>query len=181
MINNDKKFLKSKTVKLLNANPVALLLSLLIFTSGVASAGPMGALKRGYIQNDQGKKCWYTQVIKENNLYFHSSLKGTNGIITFKNPMCMAASELGLDVNKMSINNIISRLYSHSDANFQTRPSEMFNGSLLQKKGKCIQSKKYHIIGITVDYFVANNSITSVIHGSSVQGCQNQNLTNKIF
>ncbi len=85
----------------------------------------------------------------------------------------MSDNGLGLDVNKMMINNIISKWYSHSDADFQTRVSEMFNGSPLQKKGKCIQSKKYPIIGITVDYLIKGNSITGVIHGSSVQGCTN--------
>ena len=85
----------------------------------------------------------------------------------------MSDKGLGLDVNKMMINNIISRWYSHRDAKFQTRVSEMFNGSLMQKKGKCIQSKTYPLIGITVDYLIENNSITGVIHGSSIQGCKN--------
>ena len=143
----------------------------LLAVSGAACAGPTGALKKGYIQNDSGKKCWYTQVVKENNTYFHGSVKETDGIITFDDPACMSDSGLGLDINKMMINNVISRWYSHSDANFQTRVSEMHKGSLMQKKGKCIQSKTYPIIGITVDYFVKNDSITGVIHGSSIQGC----------
>lgn len=144
---------------------------ILFFSFGTVLAGPTGALKKGYIQNDKGEECWYTQVVKENNSYFHGSLKGSNGIITFDKPTCMSDSGLGLDINKMMINNIISRWYSHSDANFQTRVSEMYKGSALQKRGKCIQSKKYPSIGITVDYFIKNNSITGVIHGSSVQGC----------
>ncbi len=67
---------------------------------------------------------------------------------------CMSDSGVGLFVNKMMINNTISKWYSHSVAAFQTRESEMFNGSELQKKGKCIQSKKYPLIGITVDYYI---------------------------
>ena len=144
-----------------------------IFCYTSANAGPTGALKKGYIQNDQGQKCWYKQTIKENNTYFYSSLKDTNCIITFDNPNCMSDSGLGQEVNIMMINNIISRWYSHRDANFQTRNSELFSGSMFQEKGKCIQSKKYPIIGITVDYLIRNNSITGVIHGSSVQGCTN--------
>ena len=158
-------------MKLLSARLIAGLM--LIAGSNAALAGPTGAQKKGYIQNDKGEKCWYTQIVKENNTYFHGSLKGANGIITFDNPTCMSDSGVGLDVNKMMINNIISRWYSHRDANFQTRTSEMYKGSALQKKGKCIQSKKYPIIGITVDYFIKGNSITGVIHGSSVQGCTN--------
>ena len=89
--------------------------------------------QRGYIRNDSGKKCWYTQKTDENNKYFHG-IKNTVGIITFDDPQCMAASEVGLMVNKMMINNIITTWYSHSDANFQTRESEMYPGSLFQKR-----------------------------------------------
>ncbi len=160
-------------MNLLNSKVVAGFMLISLFGSSAALAGPTGALKKGFIQNDKGDKCWYTQVVKEGNTYFYDSLKGTDGIITFDNPTCMSDNGLGLDVNKMMINNIISKWYSHSDADFQTRVSEMFNGSPLQKKGKCIQSKKYPIIGITVDYLIKGNSITGVIHGSSVQGCTN--------
>lgn len=160
-------------MKLLNTQSVVMFILTSFIMSTSASAGPTGALKKGYIQNDQGEKCWYTQEVKENYIYFHGSLKETDGIITFDNPTCMADSGLGLDVNKMMINNIISKWYSHSDANFQTRVSEMYNGSLMQEKGKCIQSKTYPAIGITVDYLIKGNSITGAIHGSSVQGCTN--------
>ena len=139
--------------------------------SGYVFAGPTGALSKGYIQNNKGVKCWFAQVIKENNTYFHDSLKDTNGIITFDNPTCMTGIGFDLDINKMMINNIVSKWYSHSDANFQNRVTEMYSGSALQKKGQCIQSKKYPLIGITIDYFIKDNSITGVIHGSSVQGC----------
>jgi hypothetical protein len=160
-------------MKLLGHKVVTGLLLICTFNVGNVFAGPTGALVKGYIQNDKGEKCWYTQKIKENNTYFHGSLTGTNGLITFDNPNCMSDSGQGLDVNKMMINNIISKWYSHRDAAFQTRVSEMFNGSALQKQGKCIQSKKYPAIGITIDYFTNGNSITGVIHGSSVQGCTN--------
>jgi hypothetical protein len=165
--------MRRKHMNLLNFKDMAGLIFISLFVSSIALAGPTGALKKGYIQNDKGDECWYTQVVKENSTYFHGSLMGINGIITFDNPACMSDSGLGLDVNKMMINNIISRWYSHSDADFRTRVSEMFNGSALQKKGKCIQSMKYPVVGITVDYFIKDNSITGVIHGSSVQGCTN--------
>lgn len=143
-----------------------------LLNCSAALAGPTNAQKEGFIQNDNGEKCWYKQILKENT-YFHGELKGTNGIITFDDPACMSDKGLGLDINKMMINNVISRWYSHSDANFQTRTSEMFTGSMLQEKGKCIQSMKYPIMGITVDYFIKNDSITGVIHGSTIQGCTN--------
>jgi len=34
----------------------------------------------------------------------------------------MKSGDVGLDVNKMMINNIITKWYSHSDADFQTNP-----------------------------------------------------------
>ena len=148
---------------------MAALVIMLIFNN--ALAGPRDGLKKGYIQNDAGVKCWYTQAVKENNTYFHGSLPGSNGVITVDDPACMSDSGVGLFVNKMMINNVISRWYSHSDAAFQTSESEMFDGSELQKKGKCIQSKKYLVVGITVDYFIQDDSITGAIHGSSIGGC----------
>ncbi|MFW2440925.1 MAG: hypothetical protein ACN4GR_16335 [Arenicellales bacterium] len=149
----------------------ALAIILLLSVSSIANAGPTGALKKGYIQNDKGGKCWYTQEVKKDNTYFHGSMKGSNGVITFDDPACMSDSGVGLLVNKMMINNILSKWYSHSDAKFLTRESEMYSGSALQKKGQCIQSATYPAIGITVDYQITNNSITGVIHGSSIQGC----------
>jgi hypothetical protein len=146
---------------------------LFVLFGGSVYAGPTNPLLKGYIQNDEGEKCWYTQIVKKGNTYFHGSLEGDNGIITFDDPNCMSDNGIGLDVNKMMINNIVSKWYSHSDASFQTRVSDMYESSLLQKKGKCIQSKTYPAIGITIDYIIEGNSISSVIHGSSVQGCTN--------
>lgn len=130
-----------------------------------------GFQPKGYILNDRGDKCWYTQVTDQEGTYFHGKLKGRMGTITFDDPRCMSEADVGLDVNKMMINNVIARWYSHSDAAFQTRVSELFPGSMMQEKGFCIQSGKYPIIGITVDYEVQDKSIIRVRHGSSVQGC----------
>ena len=93
------------------------------------------------------------------------------GVITFDGPACMSEADVGLDVNKMMINNVIARWYSHRDAAFLTRGSELFPSSMMQKRGACIQSKKYPAIGITVDYEIKDNSIIRVRHGSSVQEC----------
>ncbi|MFO7971451.1 MAG: hypothetical protein R6U40_06850 [Desulfobacterales bacterium] len=131
--------------------------------------------KRGFIQNANGDQCWYTQVVKKDNTYFHENIKGDNGIITFDDPICMSdgGSSFNMEVNKMMINNVVARWYSHSDANFKTRVPQMFRTSDLQINGYCIQSEKYPLIGITIDYFLEGNSITGVIHGSSIMGCKN--------
>lgn len=126
---------------------------------------------KGYIQNDRGEKCWYTQRVDGNSTYFHGNLSGTMGIMTFDDPRCMSEVDVGLDVNKRMINNIIARCYSHSDADFQTRDSELFPSSMMQKRGMCIQSRTYSTIGITVDYEIMDDSIIRVRHGMSVQGC----------
>lgn len=129
---------------------------------------------KGYIQNDNGEKCWYTQITTEADTYFHSDgITSNTSTLTFDDPTCMTdgGTGLGLDVNKMMINNIITRPYSHNDADFQTRVSEMFPTSVLQIRGQCIQSKKYPIIGVTVDYIINNGSITQVKHGTAGGGC----------
>jgi len=130
-------------------------------------------LKKGYIQNDRGEKCWYTQITKSDDRYFHDKLTSNTYTITFDNPKCMADSGVGLIVNKMMINNIITRWYSHSDSDFQTKADELYKGSLYQVKGQCIQSRTYPIIGVTVDYIVKESSIVKVIHGQSAGPCSN--------
>jgi hypothetical protein len=152
-------------------NLVAILSAVLFFAT--SDAGSERYSKKGYIQNDNGDKCWYKQTTDTANTYFYETLEGTVGNIIFDDPQCMSDKGLGMDVNKMMINNTISRWYSLSNAKFQTRVSEMYNGSPMQKKGKCIQSKTYFSTGITVDYIIKNKSIIQVIHGVSIQGCQN--------
>ena len=138
-----------------------------------ALGGEESYLKRGYIQNDRGDKCWYEQRTDTESKYFYAELIGTVGRITFTDPQCMSDRGLGLDTNIMMINNIISRWYSHADAKFATRVSEMYKSSMLQRKGRCIQSRTYPAIGITVDYIIGKKSITGVVHGSALQGCTN--------
>ena len=148
----------------------------LLLLSSAVMADADRHLNKGFIWNESGKKCWYTQRTDKNNTYFYG-IKHTVGIITFDDPKCMSAGELGdlgIGINKRMINNVISKWYSHSDANFMTGESELFNGSKTQKKGKCIYSKKYpKVIGIAVDYFIKDNSIYSMIHGMSLMGCTN--------
>ena len=145
---------------------------------GISHAGSERFPLKSWIMNEEGDKCWYTQKVSPKSTYFHGNLTSIVGIIVFDDPQCMSDSEigsgLGLEVNKSMINSEISRWYGPKDAKFQTGIFEMlmFNGSLLQKKGKCIQSSKYPLIGITVDYFIENNSVTGVIHGKSIQGCK---------
>lgn len=131
-------------------------------------------LPKGDIQNDRGEKCWYTQTTQSDSTYFHGTLKGRMGTITFDNARCMSDADVGLDVNKMMINNVISQWYSHSNAAFKTRVNEFFSGSMMQKKGVCIQSSKYPAMGVTVDYEIKDSSIVRVRHGSAVQGCTKQ-------
>jgi hypothetical protein len=92
--------------------------------------------------------------------------------MTFDDPSCMSDSSLGLDVNKIMINNMITRKYSHSDVKFMTRVGDMRSGSTLQVKGQCIQSETYPMIGVTVDYLIEKSSIKQVVHGSSAGGCK---------
>jgi hypothetical protein len=123
---------------------------------------------RGHIQNDQGQRCTYTQTTDNDSVHFHGTLPGRMGILTFDDPRCMSVS----DVNKMRINHVITRWYSHPDAAFKTRVQDLYPTSMMQKRGVCIQSGKYPIIGVTIDYEIQGNSIVRVRHGNSIQGCQ---------
>jgi len=126
---------------------------------------------KGFISNDNGEKCWYQQEVLNDQKYFHESMTSTIGEITFDDAQCMKDSGIGLDTNKMMINNIISRWYSHADANFDTK--NLYKTSMAQQQGQCMQSRTYPIIGITVDYIVSDRSIVKVLHGPSLQGCTN--------
>ncbi len=143
----------------------------LLLGSAATSAGSMPG--KGYVQNDQGEKCWYTQTVDPKSNYFHSALTATVGTIRFDDATCMSDSGIGLETNMMMINNVISRWYSHSDAKFMTRAAELFKGSMLQERGQCIQSKTYSAVGIVVDYQIKGDSIIGVVHGPSLQGCTN--------
>jgi len=126
---------------------------------------------KGYVQNQTEEKCWYKQKTDETNKYFFG-IDNIVGIMTFNDPQCMSDTlGVGLDINKMMINNVISKWYSHDDTEFQTHTDEMYFRSPMQKEGKCIQSKKYKGIGIAIDYLTTNGSITKVIHGQTIDGC----------
>ena len=129
-------------------------------------------LKKGYIANDEGKKCWYKQEIKKDVVFFTKKLPEDIRILTFDDPNCMSDRGIGLDVNKRQINFIITKPYSHDDANFQVNVSQLGSHSLFQIRGKCIQSKKYSNVIVSVEYTVINNSITKVVHGSGIAPCK---------
>lgn len=138
------------------------------------TASASGHLSKGYIQNHEGAKCWYTQKKLEGASHFHKGLKGGTRLLTFDNPKCMSGNELEMSINKKMINNVITTPYSHADAKFKTRESELFNSSDLQVKGRCIQSQTYPAIGVTVDYIIGKGGIEKVYHSTALQGCKNK-------
>ena len=138
-----------------------------------AYAGPQKALKKGFVWNDAGKKCWFTQEFQDGVIHFTEKHTQDIGIITFDDPNCMSDSGLGLDANKMMVNNLIAKWYSHDDADFQTHPSDMYASSKMQIKGQCIQSKTYSMAAIAIEYEINSDSITRVWHGDAVGGCSN--------
>tara|TARA_R110001592_G_scaffold32162_2_gene112777 strand:+ start:31621 stop:32091 length:471 start_codon:yes stop_codon:yes gene_type:complete len=151
----------------------ALILILSLFTANICEAGPTKEITKGYVQNDEGEKCWYTQKFIDDVIYFSKKHTQNIGVITFDDPSCMSDNGLGLSAHKMMINNVISRWYSHDDANFQTNADELFSSSRLQIKGQCMQSKTYGMIGVLLDYKIEEDSIIQVTHSSSMGGCKN--------
>lgn len=144
---------------------------ILLCLFGQVSAGSYPS--QGYIQNDSGPKCWYTQKTDKKSKHFFG-IPHIARTLTFDDPYCMSKSEFGHEVNKFSINSVISRWYSHRDAAFLIRVSETRKRSLYQKRGRCIQSGTYPNLSIAVDYMLRKDSIVSVIHGRAVQGCTEQ-------
>lgn len=146
-------------------------LSILLLVHSIESEAQQ---PKGYIQNDNGDRCWYTQVVSRQIKYFHDSLVGDVYRLSFDDKGCMSDSGSGLDVNKMMINNSISKSYSHEDADFQTRTTELYphTGFAELKRGFCIQSAKYPIVGVTVDYTIENGSIVNIAHGMAAGGCK---------
>jgi len=148
------------------------IVTLLVITSSLTAHAGSGQFQpKGYIQNDEGQKCSYTQTSTDQSTYFHGSLTNISGTITFDDPTCMKDNGIGLETDMMMINNVISGWYGQSDARFKTRASELYPSSLLQTRGKCIQSSNYKALGVAVDYVVKNNAIVQVVHGGIVQGC----------
>jgi len=127
---------------------------------------------RGYISNESGKNCAYIQITTQGVKYFHS-IPGNYSRLTFDDPACMKDTGLGLDINKMMINNILARWYSHPNAAFATLPSQLRRTSVLQVRGQCMQSATYPIIGVAIEYHIMGNSITSVSHAATAGGCVN--------
>lgn len=144
--------------------------ALIVAASGHADTGRYLAKTR--IPNHMGDCCKYTQVVEEPSDYFQEGMANAVGIITFDDPSCMSGDEVEMDVNKMLINNHISGWYSHSDADFGTKVSEMKETSALQMRGQCIQSRKYSAVGIAIDYVTDGGSITKVYHGPTIGGCK---------
>lgn len=134
-----------------------------------ATAGPQ---PKGYIGNHAGAQCWYTQGVSSEAQYFHK-IPGKSYELKFDNPQCMKSSGFDMDGNKMMISNVIARYYSHSDAKFRTRPSEVMRTSVLQVRGACLQSATYPSAGIAIEFQMAGSSIQGVRHAGTAGGCTN--------
>ena len=135
-----------------------------------AHAADIRGLKRGYIISQSGEKCWYTQSIQENSHHFFGRATQNVTVMTFDEDDCMSyKDDFQLAVNEQQINNIISRWYSHPDAAFMTNPGKLKAPSGLQTTGWCMQSTKYPLIAITIDYISNDGAITEVMHGQGLQ------------
>ena len=148
---------------------------------------PDGFNKSGFIRSSAGKKCWYQQTYEKNGKYFLSEknkgLTNTNvRTITFDDPNCMndrfdgddpSDRELNEIINKQMIARLITRWwtrsYTHDDADFDIDDLKL--PARFQSKGKCVQSKKYFIIAIAVDYIIENGSITKVVYAPAIGPC----------
>ncbi len=136
-----------------------------------------GFQTKGFIWSGEGKKCWYKQHEQKSGYFSNGGISGNIGVLTFDKSNCMSEDSMGLGhmLNKNMINGMVSNWYSHSDAKFKTEEKELYDSSLFQKKGKCMQSRTYEQIGITIDYFLGGDGgISTIYHGASVGECVNK-------
>ena len=124
---------------------------------------------KGFIRNLDGNKCWFLQNMKKADTYFHSEITANTATLVFDDPKCMSAEGWEADVNIMMINNFIAYPYSHRDAAFMSRPEELREGGLFQIRGKCIQSAKYALVAVAVDYIVEGRFIVAVKHSQTLE------------
>ena len=82
-----------------------ILFTFLLIISASAISDP---LKKGFISNSDGDKCWYTQEKRQKMPYFHGEFKGTSWLLSFDDKSCMKDSGVGLDTNKSMINILLS-------------------------------------------------------------------------
>lgn len=129
---------------------------------------------RGFIQNYAGEGCMFTQTAQEGSHHFYGSeLTSILRTVTFIDESCMTGSSGEMAVNIANINAEIARPYSHADANFALGEHELMNSSFMQKRGRCIQSRKYPIIGVAVEYVKGKTGIAKVYHATTANGCTN--------
>lgn len=132
-------------------------------------------LRAGYILNHDGTKCSYMQSTDQDGTYFHDGLLATTGHIVFDDPQCMSWTEdWQKHINLTMINNVVGRWYGRGDADYGTSPDELRQHSSLQKKGQCVQSKRYPALGFVVDVELGNSAVVGVWHASAVNGCKPQ-------
>jgi hypothetical protein len=133
--------------------------SLLVGAITVACLSAFGpANAADYIFNEDSVKCEYSIQITEKDRYFSSMLPASIRNLSFLSPTCMKDNP----VNRMLINNRITREGAVSDAKFATRIEEMFGKKGMLEKGYCIQSTNYPILAVAVDFETQAGHITSV-------------------
>ena len=168
-----------------------LVLSVLCLHSQAQSEpDPYGFNKRGFVLGANGQKCWYKQIYEIDGKYFlaQSNQFMTNTDVrtmTFDDPGCMISKGLENeqdmgdiieDINKKMIAGLITKWwkgsYTHKDAEFDI--DNLRTPAMFQSKGQCIQSKKYPIIAIAIDYIIESDSIAKVVYSPAVGGCDYQ-------
>ena len=139
---------------------IYILIMIIIFLPSLAFAW---VLPKGYIQDENGKKHWYTQITEKDSTYLSKLKNKELHVMTFKKPMKDTV------INRMMITNVIKRWYGVDDCKFKKKPG---NKCVFQKKGVCFQSENYELIAFMVDYVIENGQITKVYHAVGIAPCK---------
>ena len=125
----------------------------------------------GEIHNAGGFGCTFSQR-QERTEYLHTLPAGET-ILTFHDPHCMSAEGSAGFQNRAAIARVIAYPYSHADADFAVYPTEWFEPISFQRRGQCIQSRRYPDMGVAVEVTTSDGYITEVRHSITVSGCTN--------
>ena len=138
------------------------------------SVRPLG-LKSGYVHNEWGDQCEYVQhaTHRDASSYFFDKYPGSENIMVFSDQKCMTPDVLGMGYLQKQVNVLLAKWYSaNSDAAFKTEPRDLSMTRKIRDRGWCMQSAKYPLSSVLIEYFVDEGRLVAVMHTDGIAGCE---------
>ena len=125
----------------------------------------------GFLQNDAGEKCRYSQVATADDSvsYFYSTLTGSDTLMILEDLTCMTpTTPIGAAFHQRMANQSIAAWY---DGFYRTDPTQLSRGGELRVRGWCMQSTTNPNHSILIEYFVDGTSLAAVAHNYGLSEC----------